>query len=410
MDVLRETAKGFAMQRRVFVFSLVLTASLLVGLVACTSDEAGTPSPTPLPSLTGTSTATPTPTAPVTSLEDVRFDDADLQAVHDAIVSRNIDALAGLVEYQVVGCTHAQGAGGPPKCSASQAEGEQVRVFPIVSCEFGWSDAPLAALVDLVDSQRGLYAAVVAPAEDNLGWPKQDAYLVYYVERGGNPGAMRVHVGSGRIIALWSACGADTWDGVAASLAKYGDQELEFLVEPRPLGDAPGAVLAPMTGIEGVDQILDMVARYDYPALRERGLAGMAGIPTRGCVLKQNDAGDPLCIPVKGEQAGDQVPVFPLAYCEGDLARDPGPAILEVLNRVPVLHSVFEAPAEASGSELYPNGDYWLIYEFHSDEGGAPAVRLHVTESGELFVIWFGCGADATQLAERAGSPVAVTE
>jgi hypothetical protein len=409
MDVLKGTPKGFAMHRRVFVFSLVLTASLLVGLVACTSDQEGSPSPTPSP--IKTESVTPTPTSAAGGpLDEVRFEDTDLQAVHDAIVARDIQALAGMVEYQVVGCTHALGAGGPPKCEDGQAEDDQVRVFPIVSCEGGWTATPLPALVALADSQRGLYAAVVAPETDNLGWPEQDAYLVYYAERNGNPAATRVHVGGGRILALWSSCGADTWEGVAEGLVTYGDQELEFLVEPRPLGEAPGSVLAPMTGLEGVDEILDMVARYDYPALRERALAGMAGIPTVACVLERTDGGDPLCNTAKGEQAGDLVPVFPLAYCEGALARDPRAAILDVLNRVPVLHSVFEAPAEPSGSPLYPNGDYWLVYQFQSDEGGAPAVRLHVTESGELLVVWFGCGADAQQLAERAGAPVAVTE
>lgn len=396
--------------RRAVVFSLALAASLLVGIVACTSDADGRPSPTPSPIKTESVTPTSVPDGTGAPLGDVQFEDPSLQAVHDAIASRNIEALAGMVEYQVIGCTHAQGAGGPPKCEDGQAEADQVRVFPIVSCEGGWTATPLPALVALADSQRGLYAAVEAPEEDNLGWPEQDAYLVYYVERGGNPGATRVHVGAGRIIALWSACGADTWEGVAASLAKYGDQELEFLVEPRPLGDAPGAVLAPMTGIEGVDEILDMVARYDGTALRERGLAGMERLPMAACVLEQNDAGDPLCITAKGEQVGDQVPVFPLAYCEGALARDPGPAILQVLNRVPVLRSVYEAPIEPSGSTLYPNGDYWLIYELQAGDAGAPAVRLHVTESGELLVIWFGCGADAPQLAEAAGAAVAITE
>ena len=56
----------------------------------------------------------------------------DLDAIIDAVLAHDFDALRGLTRYTQVGCTHFEGLGGPPKCEADDPEGTIVEVVPFL--------------------------------------------------------------------------------------------------------------------------------------------------------------------------------------------------------------------------------------------------------------------------------------
>ncbi len=67
----------------------------------------------------------------------------------DAVQRGNASHLRDLAEVVAVGCTHADGAGGPPKCAEGDAEGTGYEVFPYGACQVGW--VPSSGLKDFFD-------------------------------------------------------------------------------------------------------------------------------------------------------------------------------------------------------------------------------------------------------------------
>jgi hypothetical protein len=92
------------MRGRAFV--LVLIAVMGLGAIACSDDAGGSPS------------------AP-----------DSVQAAVDAIEDGDADALASQARFTAIGCTTADGLGGPPKCEPGQPEGTEVEVLPAAACE-----------------------------------------------------------------------------------------------------------------------------------------------------------------------------------------------------------------------------------------------------------------------------------
>ena len=58
-----------------------------------------------------------------------------LDAIIDATLADEVEALREMVRYTTTGCTHQSGLGGPPKCAPEQQEGTLVEVLPLLGSE-----------------------------------------------------------------------------------------------------------------------------------------------------------------------------------------------------------------------------------------------------------------------------------
>ena len=89
----------------------------------------------------GTASSGETPvTPPITETAEAPPDTtktgiAAIDQVLEAVESGDSDALIAQAKISIQKCTHAQGAGGPPKCRPSEAEGTSVEVMFASSCE-----------------------------------------------------------------------------------------------------------------------------------------------------------------------------------------------------------------------------------------------------------------------------------
>ena len=385
--------------------AISVAASLLFG--GCTSDEPETRSPAPTavsPSSTGTSTPTPivSPIPPTTtSPEARRTGDPALDAIIAAVETRDVAALAALVEYQEIGCTFADGLGGPPKCPKHAQEGEEFSVFPYSACEGGWSHTATQELGTFAHNSEGLWAVLQVNAyPDTDLWPAADTFLVFHSQAGSTPVASYLEVTDGRITRSSMVCAGGLDELLAVEI-----YDLEVLAGPWE-GPESMPIARPVTGVEGVDSVLESTAHYDLGPLIEAAQRGMQVLPDVPCVATIMESGEIDCHTEKGEEPGALVNVFPAAYCHGTVMRDPLPTLRAVLDGAPVLHSVLHAPEEPSPSEVYQYGDYWLVYEMTSRTYPYDAVRLHVSEPGELLLVWFGCGPTLRGLVEWDGAPL----
>ncbi len=147
-----------------------------------------------------TSTATPTATEELKSPEyyplSTRTGIADVDKVLAAMESGDVQALRDLIRFTTVGCTNAEGMGGPPKCREGEAEGALVNVLPFLGPEGSFiyeSDLsnflPMKALgiyamYSVSDSAyseeaspAGEYAVMFATEEDQI-------FIVYQIREG----------------------------------------------------------------------------------------------------------------------------------------------------------------------------------------------------------------------------------
>jgi hypothetical protein len=395
-------------------FALVAALAACLVAVACTSSDNSPPAPavatpgeatpTAAPATTPSPIISPTPPSGGTG-DERRTGSPFLDVIVEGVDARDVAALAALIQPTEIGCTHVEGLGGPPKCAPEQAEGDLVWAFPGAACHGYWSDTPAQSVATLVHHTRGLYAAAAVAGDASLGgeWPVADTLLVFHADWYGSPAALRLHVAEGRIIGTWSGCGAVTPE----SLLTAG-VEGDVSVIAGPWDDPhPVSVEVPATGVAALDGVLAAVATYNVVELIESAQRAMQALPQVECVEQLNFPGDVECDPEKGEQPGDLVSVFPLAYCEGALVRDPAPALRVFLDQASVLHSVLEAPSEPSQSDLYRHGAYWLVYELTGETHGvAEAARLHVTAEGNVTLVWYGCLAPLRELVTWDRAPL----
>ena len=393
--------------------ALVALPLLAIAVVACNGGkDSATSSPIILTaSITLTAspevTESPTPAGTVSDEAPRRSGDLEVDAIIEAFEQRDMATLAGLIEYQVIGCTHELGMGGPPKCDERQPEGEELRVFPVAGCEGTWTNTATQLVGFYAFRARGLYAVVEPAGPADLGgqWPASDTLLVFHVDPSTGGAGFRIHVAAGRIVALWTGCGAG--EDVSSLVAAGVPEGAEVTAGP---WDAAAETVSdsPTTGIEAIDGVLAAVARYDVSPLAEGARAAMQDIPDVACQeLPIEGPGGVECDGKNGEVAGDEVSVFPVAYCEGVLARDPMPELRAFLDMAPALYAVVEAPDEPSQSALYPHGAYWLVYELQAAPGDTQAgARLHVTAEGNVTALWFGCAPPLEQLGQWRGEPL----
>lgn len=168
-----------------FLQRTIALALLTLALLACSPFQAA---PTQLPTTTPTSTLTGIvhPPGTLTGVEKV-------DAVIDAVLTGDIDAMRELVHYTITGCTTALGLGGPPKCESNKVdgalvfleeEGTLVEVFPFIGSEGGYVQRESIDGV-LQFEVEGLYAVYRVPddAYQEEYWPAGRYGVVFSQER-----------------------------------------------------------------------------------------------------------------------------------------------------------------------------------------------------------------------------------
>ena len=215
---------------------LLLAVPLLATLVltGCNDRGAPTPSPTPITSpaasATGGSSATAAPVATL-PLGTGGAIPAIVTQVIAAVATGQADAVTTLLAYQQVGCTTAQGAGGPPKCKPGDAAGTVYRVFATGTCEGEWVENAQTRIADLVAASGPMYAAVKvkAPSPDpEPYWPKGES-LIYFRGKGGTPGTYFI-MSADRIVRAHRICDLHDQPQADAFIQKLGGTE--YLVPP----------------------------------------------------------------------------------------------------------------------------------------------------------------------------------
>ncbi len=126
------------------------------------------------------SAASPTPQALTVHTHDTRVGVPEVDAVIEAALANDLDALRELVHYTTTGCTHTMGLGGPPKCEADETEGTLVEVFPILGPEGGHvRRAGIDRVFPL--GKKGLHAVyrVSEDAYEEDYWPAGEYGIVF---------------------------------------------------------------------------------------------------------------------------------------------------------------------------------------------------------------------------------------
>ena len=179
--------------------------------------ETALPSPEPtavqVPTMAEpTEIAPPTEAAPRLHPPDARTGSPPLDAVIEAVLAHAITARRELTRLTVVGCTHADGLGGPPKCQEDEAEGTPLEVLPILGSEGHHTraedlDRALSFQVE------GLYAVYEFSDDvyDSVDYPAGEVGLLFL--QSGPPFPLTVHVTNGAIVRLDYDIG-DTLDSV----------------------------------------------------------------------------------------------------------------------------------------------------------------------------------------------------
>ena len=171
------------------------TAEPAVSTSVPTATEKPNVPATSIPS-TATSIVTEEPTVPESYPLSTRTNIADVDAVLAAVESGDAQSLRDQVRFTKVGCTKADGMGGPPKCREGEAEGTLVNVLPFLGPEGSFiyeSDLSnfipmpvlgIYAVYSVSDSAyaeeafpAGEYAVMFTTAEDQI-------FVVYQIREG----------------------------------------------------------------------------------------------------------------------------------------------------------------------------------------------------------------------------------
>jgi len=386
----------------------VLAVSLLLTItMACTSDDGDQPPSTAAPSATATpsvatETATPLATAQPSATPDATHltGDAFIDRVIEATKGHDITALRSMVRLQETQCVSAaEGLGGPPLCKPDEPDGSTVAVFPVSSCEGAFTRYPGATLGSFVSAARGLYAVTESSGEPRSVpyWPVGDTYVVFHADRAGNDPGERLVLEDGAIVAVWFGCGS-----IEDTLSWRGEP-LPLMVGPFD-ERTPAPPGPPLSGIEGVDEVIIAVTNYDLAALHER--TAPATVP---CVDPASDASEVACNPAKGEVPGDAVAVLPIVYCDGELSRDRLAIYTELLDLLPRAHALQHSLTDAPDDRVWLNGTYLLTLELAAPAGQLRAAQLVLDDRGRIVVVRYNCGASVGQLLERGGVEIPLT-
>jgi hypothetical protein len=126
----------------------------------------------------------------------------DLDHIVSIILNGNADELQSLIEFSEMGCTYAEGLGGPPKCEASEAEGTPVEVLPFLGPEGHFIRK---ADIDTWEGLNvtGLFAAyeVSDKAYSDANYPAGDFALVF-LDASSSETTITLQVKNGRIVRI----------------------------------------------------------------------------------------------------------------------------------------------------------------------------------------------------------------
>ena len=128
---------------------------------------------------------------------------AEIMPVLEALFWGSTQERRSLVQTVTVGCTTADGLGGPPKCAAGEAEGTLVEVFPIAGAE-GYFVRPEEIERTLEFTVDGLYAVYqpVPGADPVEYWPVGEYALLFERQMNDLSQPVTLFVQDGKIVRL----------------------------------------------------------------------------------------------------------------------------------------------------------------------------------------------------------------
>jgi hypothetical protein len=129
---------------------------------------------------------------------------AEIMPVLEALFWGAIEERRALVRYISVGCTTADGLGGPPKCAPGQAEGTLVEAFPVGDAEGHFVyPSEIDGTLELL-SVEGLYAVYrPAPGVDPVEyWPIGEYALLFERRLYNTSQPVTVFVEDGKMVRL----------------------------------------------------------------------------------------------------------------------------------------------------------------------------------------------------------------
>lgn len=158
------------MNRQIIIRAVVL----MIGLALAGCSQPNTDSPDDPPGILEIEMV------PVDQVEASEQVTNEIMPVLEALFWGTIEDRRALVQFLTVGCTTADGLGGPPKCAEGEAEGTLVQVFPILGSE-GHFARPDNINGTLEFSPEGLYAVYrPLPGVDSAEyWPDGEYALLF---------------------------------------------------------------------------------------------------------------------------------------------------------------------------------------------------------------------------------------
>lgn len=366
-------------------------------LLACDGEADVTRSRTPTveatptaaaPSATASATSTPSPApeaTPPSPRGPRRTGDPALDAIIELVEARDAEGLARILEWQEKGCTHALGAGGPPKCDAGVEERTEVRVFPILTCEPEWHRDPGFALTRLAEETAGLHAAA-RPSAGPLFyyppatlWPPADSVLVFHrAPNSAMHDGLAVNVRDGRIVSIKFGCGAG--EPLSGLLGVMSTPAPEVIAGPWHEPDLSGPR---RTGDPALDAIIEAVEAHDVDALVT--LLRTEEVECRAPADFSQIGSPPFCED-EGVPVGTILTVATGLQCEGYLTTH----TRELLERwVEHQDGLYGVDPTSSGTRLV----------FHGRLGGLNAGKTLSVADGQLTAVGFGCAQPAEAMA-----------
>lgn len=188
-----------------------LPTLIIILLSSCVPPSKPLPTPPPptqdtLPtgetqSISGVPTIEPTLEAMQLAIypSGMRTGDPELDSIIDALLKHDFPALKELTSYTRIGCTYADGLGGPPKCQEGEAEGTILEVVPFLGPEGhhsrkvdyqSWDGPDVLGLMAAYQTSAGTYRDVAYPAGE---------YALLFLLAGG-PETITLQVTDGRIV------------------------------------------------------------------------------------------------------------------------------------------------------------------------------------------------------------------
>jgi hypothetical protein len=127
-----------------------------------------------------------------------------VDAVIDAVLAKDTEALRELVRYSTFDCTTADGLGGPPKCKPGEAEGTPVQALPIAGVEGHYSrPEQIDSTLEFATEIKGLVAVYRVTVETyEASWPAGQYGIIFFRDHEEPPLLITLRVEDGRIVRL----------------------------------------------------------------------------------------------------------------------------------------------------------------------------------------------------------------